>query len=336
MFRGLMVAVVFACASGVWAVDIEWIMVGSSGDVDDIHGEGYGGVDYVYAIGKFEVTAGQYTEFLNAVAADDTYGLYNNDMDVSVNQYGCNIIRNGSPGSYGYSVAPDWASRPVNNVSWGDAVRFANWLHNGQPTGAQGPETTEEGAYILDGATSSAALFAVTREPDALVFIPSEDEWYKAAYYDGSAGVYYDFPTGTDAVPTFEPPAGTDMVNGSANHQHALGSPYHRTVVGAYNARPSDSPCGTFDQGGNVREWNEAGLPGLLRGVRGGSFGGGDPYNLHAENRNGATDPTVENGNTGFRVAAVYEPVPAVSPWSLLALSALIACSGIVVLRRVS
>ena len=51
--------------------------------------------------------------------------------------YGCKIQRSGSSGSYTYSVAADWANRPVNYVSWGDAARFANWLHNGQPTGAR-------------------------------------------------------------------------------------------------------------------------------------------------------------------------------------------------------
>jgi formylglycine-generating enzyme required for sulfatase activity len=43
-------------------------------------------------------------------------------------------------------VVADWADRPVNYVSWGDAARFANWLHNGQPSGAQDLTTTEEGA----------------------------------------------------------------------------------------------------------------------------------------------------------------------------------------------
>ena len=51
--------------------------------------------------------------------------------------WGCKIQRSGSSGSYTYSVAADWANRPVNYVSWGDAARFANWLHNGQPTGAK-------------------------------------------------------------------------------------------------------------------------------------------------------------------------------------------------------
>ena len=46
--------------------------------------------------------------------------------------------------NYTYTVAPDWASRPVNEVGWGDAARFADWLHNGQPTGMQDLTTTED------------------------------------------------------------------------------------------------------------------------------------------------------------------------------------------------
>jgi hypothetical protein len=113
----------------------------------------FGGVDYTYNIGKYEVTAGQYTEFLNAVAATDTYGLYNTSMG-NVPALGANIQRSGSSGSYTYSVAADWADRPVNYVSWGDSARFSNWLHNGQPTGPQGLSTTEDGSYFLNGATS--------------------------------------------------------------------------------------------------------------------------------------------------------------------------------------
>jgi len=48
------------------------------------------------------------------------------------------IERTGSAGSYTYSVASSRENRPVNYVRWHDAVRFANWLHNGKPTGAPG------------------------------------------------------------------------------------------------------------------------------------------------------------------------------------------------------
>lgn len=74
-----------ACMSAVQAVDIEIVSVRNVGNADGTHGDGYGRVDYVYSIGKFEVAAGRYTEFLDAVAATDTYGLYGTAMADTAN-----------------------------------------------------------------------------------------------------------------------------------------------------------------------------------------------------------------------------------------------------------
>ena len=73
-------------------VVIETVTVGNPGNDDDTRGDGYGGVDYVYSIGTYEVTAGQYTEFLNAVAGDDAYRLYDASMWTG---RGCQIERTG-------------------------------------------------------------------------------------------------------------------------------------------------------------------------------------------------------------------------------------------------
>ena len=167
---------------------------------------------------------------------------------------------------------------------------------------------------MLDGALSDAELSAVTREPDAGWVIPSEDEWYKAAFHynDGVTGNYWDYPTESNTVPTPEAPSGTDLTNGSANYygdDYAIGSPYYRTEVGAYDAKPSDSPYATFDQGGNVREWNEIELLPSWRGLRGGSFSHYDISYLHAARRFG-WHPTYESYNIGFRVADVSEQAP--------------------------
>ncbi len=322
--RSAIAAIAFVVLGGQFAVVqadvvIETVTVGNPGNDGENSGQsepgGYGpnricgAVDYVYSIGKFEVTAGQYTEFLNAVADEDTYGLFHTDMwDYEA---GCRIERTGESPDYSYSVAQDWADRPVNYVSWGDAARFANWLHNGQPTGPQNVTTTEDGSYYLNGATTDGELTAIVRKGDATWVIPSEDEWYKAAYHynDGVTGNYWDFPTASDMPPTTEAPAGTDMTNGSANYfdwyggnDYAVGSPYYRSEVGAYDAKPSDSPYGTFDQGGNVAEWNEAVHSVLHRGHRGGSSSDPDYY-LHAAQRIHLHYATYEASTTGFRVA---------------------------------
>ena len=260
----------------------------------------------MYRIGRFEITAGQYTEFLNAVAAEDTYGLYNAEMWSS--DYGCKIQQSGAPGSYVYSVDPDWADRPVNYVSWGDAARFVNWLHNGQPMGQESLATTEDGSYFLNGALEADDLMAIMREPDATWVIPSEDEWYKAAYHknNGITGDFWNQPTCRNAVP------GNDVVDPDPGNQanywifpedYSTGAPYWRTQVGEFEN--SASPYGTYDQCGNVWEWIEGIDPGTLplRGVRGGAF------SYHAEWFRAAVRVyeivTDELDEIGFRVAKV-------------------------------
>ncbi len=309
-----------ACVSPVQAVTIETVTVGNPGNAGEWSGQSYGGqgpdricgaVDYTYIIGKFEVTAGQYADFLNAVAATDTHSLYSQNMDNWDD--GCQITRNGISGSYMYDLSgrpsgteSDWVNRPVNIITWGRAARFVNWLHNGQPTGAQDLTTTEDGSYFLNGATTDAQIMAVSRELDATWVIPSEDEWYKAAYHknDGVTGNYFDYPTGTDATPNnnlTDPDPGNNatLYNGS----YTIGSPYYRTEVGAHEN--SESPYGTFDQAGNVLEWNEA-IIASSRANRAGHFlGGGSGAN--AAHRY-ANSPSLEHVALGFRVAQVPEP----------------------------
>jgi formylglycine-generating enzyme required for sulfatase activity len=295
------------------------VLVSNPGNAPDsrYYGISVGSVANAYQIGKYEVTAGQYTEFLNAVAKDDPNGLYNTEMgDPSGSpgpplsgSLGANIQRSGSSPNYSYSVAADWANRPVNWVSFWDAARFANWLHNGQPTGAQGPGTTEDGAYHDVG---NQALFG--RNAGARFFIPTENEWYKAAYHNKSAGLaasYFDYPTGNNAEPGNNVNETTNAGN-NANFlpfyggNYAIGSPYYRTVAGAFQL--SDSPYGTFDQGGNVWEWNEsANRNSAQRGMRGGSFDISSGT-LHASFLFSDFYPWFEANLLGFRVASIPEP----------------------------
>jgi len=306
-------------------VVIETVTVGNPGNAPDARYEapGFGGVDYVYDIGNFEVTAGQYAAFLNAVAATDAYGLYSVYMNLG--EGSCRIERTGLWGSYSYSVADDWAHRPVNFVSWEDAARFCNWLHNGQPEGTQDATTTEDGSYDLSATHQyydtgnleglRTALMAVVREPDATWVVPTEDEWYKAAYHynDGVTGNYYDYPTSSDSVPSNDLVEPTDPGNNATFcavvqvgcQDYTVGSPYYRTEVGAHEN--SESPYGTFDQGGNMWEWNETVIDGCCRGLRGGGWCCHEDYGLHAADGD-ELGPTVEYGFTGFRVAKVSEP----------------------------
>ena len=320
------------------AVTIDTVPVGNAGNPNDpLTGNLYGGVNYDYRIGTTEVTVGQYTAFLNAVAATDTYFLYNGSMAFDLNIAG--IARSGSPGSYSYSVIGS-ANKPVTYVSWGDAARFANWLHNGQPTGAQNASTTEGGAYTLNGANTDSAWNAVTRNASANWFIPTENEWYKAAYHQpashgGDSDNYWAYPTRTNVTPNSGAPPGipgmeTNMANyyGPGGYSATGSSTYvvaqnYLTDVGAYAF--SRSFYGTFDQAGNVFELNETlhttSSP-SYRGMRGGgwAFGAFDLGASHGD----SNFPT--SSHIGFRVAAVPEP----SSFVLAALGLI----GLVVWRR--
>ena len=246
---------------GPGLTSLETVPIGNVGNPADPK-TGAGTVEYEYNIGKYEVTAGQYTEFLNAVGGQDPYGLYNSDM--WFNSTGCKIERSGSGTNedpYTYDVASTWANRPVNYVSWGSAARFTNWLHNRQPTGAQDLTTTEDGAYFLNGATEWSDFDDLPREADWQWAIPTGPEWYKAAYYDQTAasGNYFDYPTSSNAIPSHElvdPDPGNNANFKGGTDVYTIGAPFWRTEVGDFEN--SSSPCGTFDQGGNVWEWIEA------------------------------------------------------------------------------
>jgi len=282
-------------------VSIDYVTVGNANNTGQVQSQGtFGAVAYAYQIGRNEVTISQYAEFLNNAAQTDTNGLWNSNMGSNANIAG--ITRDGSDGSYTYSVTGS-GLRPITYVSWYDAARFTNWMHNGQGSGS-----TETGAYTLTGNTG-----LITKNMGATVWLPSESEWYKAAYYDPNkdgpgVGGYWAQATQSDTV------AGNTIgVANSANYFDGdyVGSGTSSfpagnglTDVGAYGAN-SDSAYGTNDQAGNVWEWNDA-VIGSSRGLRGGSWNGNSGI-LPASFRFGFT-PSGESPSVGFRVASVPEP----------------------------
>lgn len=307
------------CAGLLWSgqtalatpIAIDTVPVGNLGNSADTTGRG--AVSYGYNIGTTEVTNAQYAAFLNAKAASDLLALYSTSM---AGGFG-GITRSGSSGNYTYSTIGGRENKPVNYVSWYDAVRFANWLHNGQGTG-----DTETGAYTLgpvfpDGTPVSED--PIVRNPNATWVIPTADEWYKAAYHknDGNTANYFEYPTSSDTAPTAEVPAGG---SNSANYEPAPFVNFGITDSGAYTA--SDSPYGTFDQGGNVWEWTESLVIGHERGFRGGSFSSNaSAHNLSASYPGGDAFPTYDSSGVGFRVVTVPEPSsPALAGMGLVGL----------------
>lgn len=281
--------------SSASAVAMEWTFVGNPGNPCDPYPTGFGRTDcfgavgYAYQIGTYEVTNAQYAEFLNAKAASDPLALYNTNMGV------WGITRTGSSGSYSYSVSAGRENRPVNEVTFYDAIRFANWMNNGQGSG-----DTETGSYtLLGGMPTPSNGTTLTRNAGATIVLTSEDEWFKAAYFSPSAGSYFDYPAGSDTPTTCSLPTATP------NRANCGQLVFDLMPKGSYTG--SASPYGTFDQGGNVWEWNEATiLAGERRGLRGGSFEDEDVLALAASTR--VFLGVAGNYDRGFRLAMIPEP----------------------------
>jgi len=175
-----------------------------------------------------------------------------------------------------------------------------NWLQNGQPVGAQDRTTTEDGAYTFNGYADVGV-----RNQNATIVLPTEDEWYKAAYYDGSASRYFGFPTRSDVLTRCRAPT-SQRNSASCNDGSSTYTPSNPENVGSYTG--SASSYGTFDQGGNIQEWTETIVADGNRVMRGGSFLF-SPTQLGADVRI-PLDPTFcDYGYFGFRVATlVLEP----------------------------
>ncbi|MCE9545288.1 MAG: formylglycine-generating enzyme family protein [Planctomycetia bacterium] len=222
----------------------ETVVVGNPGNTADT--TNFGAVGYEFKIGKYEVTNAEYCEFLNAVAKTDTHELYDGRM---AGEYG-GIERSGDAGSYTYAVKDGWGKKPINYVTVDSCARFANWLTNGQGKG-----DTETGTYTINGDGLKVPDHAeLAKGKTAKWAIANENEWYKAAYYDpkkeGGAG-YWAFPAKSDSTPA---------ANLNSNEVTEVGT--HKDAVTAY---------GTYDQGGNVWEFNDSQSDNKF-GLRGGSF----------------------------------------------------------------
>ena len=310
-------------------VTIDWVTVGDPGNTADTTGDPNpaGAVATSFQIMKYEFTNQQYTDFLNSVAATDTYSLYNANMDSDARG---GITQSGASGSFTYSVKTNMGDKPVNFVSWFDAARVSNWLMNGGTSSS----STETGAYTLNGATSGNAP-AVSS--GATFYIPTENQQYKAAYYKGGgtdAG-YWNYATQSDTAPTAvtDDSTGIGSAGSTGNFvNYNRGADWNSqdgnvTTVGT-NGGPS--AYGAFDMSGNVSEWNDlTGSADSSRGLRGGNWSSG-PFGLSVSRRF-TVAPSSESEYDGFRLAS---PVPVPEPSTYAMALAGLACGGYSLFRR--
>ncbi len=261
-----------ASAVTVRGIDIDFVDIGNPGNPGDTRAEanptGSGAVDYNYQIGTYEITNGQWNTFVSAAGAPTGNPL--NAYNESAYWTGTNV--------------------PTNEVSWYEAAQFCNYLTSGDKS---------LGAYQFNGNnTNPGSFLGIDRDSAISAFgtiymIPTEDEWYKAAYYKPDGSGYSTYANGTDIAPI----AGVDT-----NYDDVIGQPWE---VGVGNGTQEQN--GTFDMMGNVWELNETKVrSGSVRGRRGGS-----DYYYYAflrSSRWGDQYPYSENLDTGFRVASVPEP----------------------------
>lgn len=268
--------------------DNGFVTVGDPGNEPDCFHGRYGRVDYVFEIARCELSNADYCQFLNAVAADrDPFGLWNPNMTTGI-LGGIDRENDGTGHLWRYVCKVGWAQKPVVYIGFYDLARYCNWLHSGRPVtkGTNLLGVTEgdarTGAYdtrdfeaVRSGRKAPYRDFG-RRNADARYWIPSDDEWYKAAYYDPTRSgprKYWDYPCRTDNPPGNHP----DEVR-SANYLHegrlGVGRPDYLADVCSYTN--AASYYGTLQQGGNVWEWiegwqyrNKIGV----RGLRGGAFG---------------------------------------------------------------
>lgn len=291
MEKFLFLLAFMTAASAAPALDLAWVKVGDAGNAPDK--TGHGAVAYEFEVTKHEITVSQYAEFLNAVATKaDPHALWNAAQK---------IVRTGNPGAFKYAASPKREGEPVMQVRFLDAMRFANWLHHGG-----GPGDTETGAYLIskDGGLAS-------READARIWIPNENEWYKAAYYQplttgGPPGNYWRYPTRSDVAPKLAKPGdpGLNLANFLADTRQ---QPNGGILRGFNDVMPvgsfpgSSSHYGTLDQAGNAWEWIETTVFDTQRIIRGGSMCATHEKLLSKVRT--STSPAKRYPDTGFRLA---------------------------------
>ena len=304
------------------AEPLQWVTVGDPGNTADTTGapNPAGAVATSFQIMKYEFTNQQYTDFLNLVAATDTYSLYNVNMGSSARG---GITQSGLSGAFAYSAKTNMGDKPVNYVSWFDAARVSNWYQNG----ATSSSSTEDGAYTLVSGQTTGEAPAVN--PGATFYVPTQDQWYKAAYYKGggtSAG-YWDYATQNDSAPTAVTAGSTGIgsagstgnfanIDTTADWNSLNGNV---TTVGTNGGA---SAYGAFDMSGNVGELNDGtGAAGSSRGLKGGSWNS----SASAVSSSGGVyvGPSYESFTVGFRLASPVS-VPEIDPNGLSAVLGLL------------
>lgn len=279
-FSGRVQADTFGSGSNTF--DIDFVTIGDPGNVADTTGDPNpaGAVAYEYRIGKYEISE----QMINKANAQST--LEGDPLGITVDARG-----------------PD---KPATRASWFEAAKFVNWL-NTSTGNTPAYKFDDQGDFQLwevnDPGYDSNNLF---RNSEAKYFLPSADEWYKAAFYDPVSDQWFDFPNGMDTPPL--------PVEGGTDPNTAI---YNQAGPADVMLAGGESPFGTVGQAGNVWEWEETESdlanddPVATRGFRGSSWLSIVSNESLSSSSRGAFIQLPQNGigDTGFRVgSSVPEP----------------------------
>lgn len=296
---GLTAARADTFGTGANQFTLDFTTIGNPGNSADT--TGYGSVGYAYRISTYEISQNQITAATASGLQNVTAGAWSGGL-------------------------------PAANMSWFESAAFVNWLNT---------STGFAPAYNLSlaGSTWSMALWTATdigydannlyRNSQAKYFLPSENEFYKAAFGKSDGSGYYLYPTASNSAPT---PVASGTFLGTAVYNQGWIPPGPASIYDAGGL----SSYGTMGQGGNIQEWQESAADGTndnvgdQRMVRGGYWYGGASDALYSSTRS-SFGPTNDIVNLGFRVASVAV-VP--EPSSFATALAGLACVGFAMWRR--
>ncbi len=267
---------------------IDFVNVGNAGNSDDAGAGGglyfssYGGVRYPYRIGVYEVPQ-------SAIDKAAASGMTNVVSDAWI------------------------GNQPAGNIRWYDAAAFVNWLNvsTGHPPAYKmtflGSWSMElwSPAESWDNDPGPGVELNRYRHKDAWYFIPSEDEWYKAAFHknDGVTANYWDYATASNEIPDGMDFSGDPQYDAIFEQGFIQWIPFGITHVGVASA------YGTFGQNGHLWEWFESAFdgsnddPSEVRGVRGGDLDSSEYFQRSDLRR--ADPPGGSYAHIGLRIASL-------------------------------
>jgi sulfatase modifying factor 1 len=286
--------------SGANTFNIEFVTIRNPGNAADTTGDPNpaGSVPYTYRIGQFEISE----QMINKANAEAGLGITKD------------------------ARGPD---KPATSVTWNEAARFVNWLNtsSGSPPAYKFAFQPGEPSYVVNTDiqlwTSSDPGYDpnnLYRNSQAKYFLPNVHEWYKAAYYDPTSGVYFDYATGSNSTPTA-------VASGTAAGTAVY---FHQSVPADITLAGGLSSYGTMGQGGNAYEWEETAYNLLnnsgssSRGTRGGSCV--DVSSLLLPTNRGPVNPAQGLNAVGFRVASIFVPEPSAAVLAASISAVLAAC----------